>query len=63
MELTDDKANTSAQLWTNRVERRHLPKVDYYSELRSWLQCAILEAEKNKNFNKKDQLLILLKDL
>jgi len=27
------------------------------------LQCAILEAEKTKNFNKKDQLLILLKDL
>jgi hypothetical protein len=63
MELTDNKANTSAQSWTNRAERRHLPNVDYYSELRSWLQRAILEAEKTKNFNKKDQLLTLLKDL
>jgi hypothetical protein len=63
MELADNKANTPAQSWTNRAERRHLPKADYYSELRSWLQRAILEAEKTKNFNKKDQLLILLKDL
>jgi len=63
MELTDNRASKSAQSWTNRVERSHLPKADYYSELRSWLQRAILEAEKTKNFNKKDQLLILLKDL
>jgi hypothetical protein len=63
MELTDNKTNTSAKSWANRVEGGHLPKVDYYSELRSWLQLAILEAEKTKNFNKRDQLLILLKDL
>lgn len=63
MELTDKKANTPAQSWANRAKRRHPPKVDYYSELRSWLQHAILEAEKNKNFNKKAQLSILLEDL
>jgi hypothetical protein len=63
MELIDNKASTPAQSWTNRAERTHLPKVDYYSELRSWLQRAILEAEKTKNFDKKDQLLTLLKDL
>ena len=63
MELADKYVSMHAQSWTNRVERRHPPKVDYYSELRSWVQHAILEAEKNKDFNKKDQLLSLLKDL
>ena len=63
MELVNKQASTPARSLTNRVERRHLPKADYYSELRSWVQHAILEAEKNKDFNKKDQLLSLLKDL
>jgi hypothetical protein len=63
MELVNKQVSTPAQSRTNRVERRHPPKVDYYSELRSWVQHAILEAEKNKDFNKKDQLLSLLKDL
>jgi len=63
MELTDKYVSTSAQSWTSRAERKHPPKVDYYSELRSWVHHAILEAEKNKDFNKKDQLLSLLKDL
>ena len=63
MELVNKHAHKPAQSWTSRAERRHPPKVDYYSELRSWVQHAILEAEKNKDFNKKDQLLSLLKDL
>jgi len=63
MELVNEKVNTPAQSWANRVKRKPLPKVDYYSELRSWLQRAILEAEKNKDFNKKGQLVILLNDL
>ncbi len=63
MELVDKQVSTPTQSWTSRAERRHLPKVDYYSELRSWVQRAMLEAEKNKDFNKKDQLLSLLKDL
>jgi hypothetical protein len=37
--------------------------VGFYPELRSWVQHAILEAEKNGNFEKKDQLLSLLKEL
>jgi len=63
MELADNYVSTPAQSWISRAERKHLPKVDYYSELRSWVQHAISAAEKNKDFNKKDQLLSLLKDL
>jgi len=63
MELVNEQISTPAQSWTNRVERKHPLRVDYYSELRSWVQRAILDAEKNKDFNKKDQLLSLLKDL
>jgi hypothetical protein len=63
MELADKYLSTSAQPWTSGAERKHPPKVDYYSELRSWLQHAILEAEKSKDFNKRDRLLSLLKDL
>jgi hypothetical protein len=63
MELENKQISTPAQSWTSRVERRQPPKVDYYSELRSWVQRAILEAEENKDFNKKDQFLNLLKDL
>lgn len=63
MELADKQVSTPTQSWTNRAEKRHPPKIDYYSELRSWVQRAILEAEKTKDFNKKDQLLILLKEL
>jgi hypothetical protein len=63
MELVNKQVSTPTQSWTNRAERSHPPKIDYYSELRRWMQRAILEAEKNKDFNKKDQLLSLLKDL
>jgi hypothetical protein len=63
MELVDKQVSTPTQSWTSRVERRPPPKIDYFSELRSWVQRAILEAEKNKDFDKKDQLLSLLKDL
>lgn len=63
MELTDKQVGTPTRSWTSRAERRHPPKIEYYSELRSWVQHAILEAEENKDFNKKDQFLSLLKDL
>jgi hypothetical protein len=63
MELVNKQLSTPTQSWISRAERRHTPKMDYYSELRSWVQRAILEAEKNEDFNKKDQLLSLLKDL
>ncbi len=63
MELVDKQISKPAQSWTSRAERRHPPKVEYYSELRSWVQQVILEAEKNKDFNKKDQFLSLLEEL
>lgn len=63
MELVDKQISKPAQSWPSRVERRHSPKVEYYSELRSWVQQVILEAEKNKDFNKKDQFLSLLEEL
>jgi len=63
MELIDKQVSTPTQLWLSRVERRHLNQVDCFSELKSWVQHAILEAEEKKDFNKKGKLLNLLKDL
>jgi hypothetical protein len=63
MESLDKQVNTPAQSWTGRVERRHPVTVEYFCELRSWLNRAIVEAEKDKDWSKKDQLLALLKDL
>ncbi len=63
MELVEKPISTPTRSWTRRVERRHSLKVNYYSELRSWVQRAILEAEKKKDFNKKAKLLNLLRDL
>ena len=63
MRLANKQLSRSVQSWINRVERRHPPKVGYHSELRDWVQQVILEAEKNKAFEKKEQFLSLLKDL
>jgi len=63
MELVDKYESTPGQSSTCRAERKYPLKVDYYSELRSWVQHAVLEAERNKDFNKKDRFLSLLNDL
>jgi hypothetical protein len=63
MKPTNKQLSTSIQQWTNRVERRHPPNIDYNSELKDWLQHVIFEAEKNNDSKKKDQFLNLLKDL
>ena len=63
MELADKHASTAARSWSNRADRRHSAIVDYSSELRSWVQCAILNAEETKDFSKKDRFLSLLKEL
>jgi hypothetical protein len=63
MEIMKERSNRSARSWTSRSERKHSDEVGFYPELRSWVQHAILEAEKNGNFEKKDQLLSLLKEL
>jgi len=63
MELIKKQMSTAAQSWSNRVTRSHPTKVDYSSELRSWVQHAILEAEEMKDFDKKGKFLSLLEDL
>jgi hypothetical protein len=63
MEMLEERANRSARSWTARCERKHSAEASLYPELRSWVQHAILEAERNHDFGKKDQLLSLLKEL
>jgi hypothetical protein len=63
MELVDKQMSTAARSWSNRADRRSPAIVDYSSELRSWVQLAILEAEEMKDFSKKDRFLSLLNDL
>jgi hypothetical protein len=63
MKLADKQVSTSTQSWINRIERSRLAKVDCFSELRSWVQHAILEAEEKKDFDKKGKFLSLLNDL
>jgi hypothetical protein len=48
---------------TKNPERKPQPETDFYPELRSWVQNAIMEAEKRKDNNKRDRLLDLLNDL
>ena len=63
MELVDKKVSMQTRSWVNRLERKHPTEVDYYSEMRSWLQHALLEAENDKGCKRKDLLLSLLRDL
>jgi hypothetical protein len=63
MKLANEQVSKSAQSWINRVARRYRPKVDYSFELSGWVQHVMLEAEKNKDLEKKEQFLGLLKDL
>jgi hypothetical protein len=63
MELADKQVGAPIQSRINRVERSRQVKEDCFSELRSWVQHAILEAEEKKDFNKKGKFLNLLKDL
>jgi hypothetical protein len=63
MKLADKQVSTAARSWSNRADRRRLTKVDYSSELRSWVLHAISQAEQMNDFNKKGKFLSLLKDL
>jgi hypothetical protein len=63
VESTSKQASTPVRSWSSRVGIRHPPKVGYYAEFNAWVQHAIVEAEKNIDFDKKNQFLILLKDL
>ncbi|NIO38113.1 hypothetical protein GTO27_10490 [Candidatus Bathyarchaeota archaeon] len=63
MKLANKQLRRSAQSWMNRVEKKPPLNMNYNSELRDWLQHVILEAEKNKDFKRKDQFQSLLEDL
>jgi len=63
MEIMKEQSNRPARSWTQRVERKHSAEACFYPELRSWVQHAILDAEKRGDFEKKDQLLSLLNEL
>jgi hypothetical protein len=65
METMNQQLERSASCLTKKADRKHQPRAeaDFYPELRSWVQHAILEAEKNRDFSKKDQFLELLEDL
>jgi len=63
MKSADKQVSTAVRSWSNRADKRRLTEVDYYSELRSWVQHAISQAEETKDFSKKGRFLSLLKDL
>jgi hypothetical protein len=63
MELTKKQGSMPMQSWTSRANRENTRNADYYSELRTWLQHAILQAEKSRDSSKKDKLLTLMREL
>jgi len=63
MKLKNMQLSRPTQSWIKRRNRKPQIKVDLHSELRDWVQYVIMEAEKNKDFKKKDQFLSLLEDL
>jgi len=63
MKLKNIQLSRPTQSWIKRRNRKPQIKVDLHSELRDWVQYVIMEAEKNKDFKKKDQFLSLLEDL
>lgn len=63
MEAVKEQSMKPARSWTERIKRKHSIEAKFYPELRHWVQHAIMEAEKRGNFEKKDQLLSLLKEL
>jgi len=63
MKLKNIQLNRPTQSWIKRRDRKPQIKVDLHSEQRDWVQYVIMEAEKNKDFKKKDQFLSLLEDM
>ena len=63
MKLKDVQLSRPIQYWVKRSDRKPQIKAGLHSELRDWVQYVIMEAEKNKDFKKKDQFLSLLEDL
>ena len=63
MKLKNIQLSRPTQSWIRRRNRKSQIKVGLHSELRDWVQYVIIEAEKKKDFKKKDQFLDLLEDL
>ena len=63
MKSKNIRLSRAPQSWIKRRDRKPPIKVGLHSELRDWVQYVIMEAEKNKDFKKKDQFLSLLEDL
>jgi hypothetical protein len=63
MSLEKIQSNSKTQSWSRRADGTRAPKVDYNSELRAWVQHALLEAERNQDAKKSAQFLSLLKEL
>jgi len=63
MKSANKQSSRSAQSWISRVKGRPPPKADYNYELRDWLQHVVMEAEKDRDFKKKEQFLKLLENL
>jgi len=63
MKLKNIQLSRPTQSWIKRRDRKPQIKVDLHSEQRDWVQYVIMEAEKNKDFKKKDQFLSLLEDM
>jgi len=63
MKSKNIRLSRAPQSWIKRRDRKPQIKVGLHSELRDWVQYVIMEAEKNKDFKKKDQFLSLLEDL
>lgn len=55
MEMENKQLNKSTKSWIKRIERKDPSKSDYNSELRNCMECAILQAEKDKGFKKKNR--------
>ena len=63
MELANKQVSSTAQSQRDRLRIKNPIRMDYYSELRSWVQNAILEAERRQDLSRKEHLLGLLKEL
>lgn len=58
MELANKSASARV-----RVKTVGTDESKFYSELRNWVNGAIFEAEKNKDFDKKNRFMSLLREL
>jgi len=63
MNLERMQSNSQTGPWKRKADKSKASKMDYYSELRAWVQHALLEAERSQDSKKSEQFLSLLKEL